>query len=955
MRVTAMLSLVLFGILLGWNPSTLAQGAPPWHWKFLDTPHFRVLFHPGVENLAQEAAVAAEDAYTLWSKELKTSISGKVSLVVIDNDDSPNGFSDTFDLTTWEFAAQVQFGSLFGGQVASNMGDTIYHEFWHMIDLGKVSGISQYLRLLFGRVILPSDTKPGFAFEGSAVYAEFMKYGYSRANFPWSAMYLRQMALDNNFPPLDRLGERFSTTNYPGFGVSWYLVGSWFMRYLEETYGKGTMGKIDNVLGNSLIASLSNILGDLLGDNFGASLYLSPDFGATLQQATGVPVKKLYPDFQAWLRKQFSEQIAQAQKESLTTSWKLSPLTHYNAQPSWSPKGDWLAYEHGDSWRTAGLRLIKPTGESDHALFSSSTIFDEAYAWSPDGTKIVYSGYDTYNYFLSQNDLYLYDLKTGSTRRLTHGQRAYNPVFTPDGKKIIFGRQRVKHDADHSPDLASLDLETHKISVIKEFPEDTFVDYFALSPGGKTLALSIWKRPGYSDIYTMPAEGGELTPLTQDKAEDSHPSWSPDGQYILFDSMREPIINVYALKIADDTLHKVTNVISAAYNPQVSPDGKQLAFVSYGNQGFSIQLMDYDPSQWKSVNLTKETIPAWEGYPKTEYKAYDYFPFATLATLLPKYWEPVVSTNASEFLSKLVFEQKLDKFTVSEIGITTGATDALYQRNYTLRAGWNLERKAPFYDFNYSTEGLLPPLTFTLDVGQDPDGNYQSLDISYPLLALNNHSHTLSFNLTQAYYGKTLTHTLAVTTDFFYFKGLDLMANTLRATLDADITHTMGDDKTLPKEAVLNVRDTIRLPIIDSKGTHSLALRAVYGWSDSESNFGLGGDRGRFMLRGFKRGAMAGKQIISATAEYRFPVWAIEHGLGLWPVFIDNVNGAVFFDAGTASDEKLDPSQIKMSFGAELYIQLLTGYGSSTVFRFGIAQGMGAEKPVLYFRFGTPF
>jgi Tol biopolymer transport system component len=963
--------LALFGLVLSGSVSALAQGAPPWDWKVLETPHFRVLFHPGVEGLAHEAAAAAEEAYEAWGKRLNSPIADKINMVVIDNDDSPNGFANTFRLITWEFVAQVQFGNAFGGQVPSNMADTIFHEFWHLNDIDKVEGISAILRTLFGRIALPNGTKPGFFTEGSAVLAEHVKYGYSRATAPWSAMYLRQMALDNKFPLLDRAGVSFSTTSYPGVGVSWYLLGGWFMRYLEETYGLETMKKIDEVTAASFLASLSDLLSVLLQDNFGAAFYLSPDFAATLQKATGTPTKKLYGDFQVWLKKQFSEQIAQIQKDGITASWKLSPLTHYNAQPTWHPKGEWLAYEHGDSWRTAGLRLVKPTGQDDHALFSANTIFDGAYAWSPDGTQIVYSGYDTYNYFWSQNDLYLYNLKNKSTRRLTHGQRAYSPVFTPDGKKILFGRQRTNYDSDHSPDLARLDLDTGKISVVKEFPDETFLDFLSLSPDGKTLALSIWKRPGYSDIYTMPVEdgkGGELTALTQDKAEDFHPSWSPDGQYILFDSWREPVINVFAIRIADGSTYKITNVVTAAYDAKVSPDSKQLAYVSYGSTGFSVQVMDFDPSQWKPVTFTKETIPAWEGFPKTEYKQYDYNLFTSWTTLLPKYWVPVLTTNASEVLSKLVFEQKLETFTVSELGLQTDALDPLYQRYWSLRMGVNLERKnkffnllpfeipAPFANFTYSTERLLAPLNFTLDLGFDPDGDYESLTIDFPFISRTNYSQTWTLNLTRAFYDKTETHTLAGTIDLLYFKGLDLLANTLRVTLDGSITHIMGDDKTMPKEVVVSLRDTIRLPIIDSKGTHSLTLRKVYGWSDSESNFALGGDRGRFMLRGFGRGVAIGKQAISSSLEYRFPVWAIERGLSLWPIFLDNINGSVFVDAGTATDTGLPQlKDLVMSFGGELHIQLITGYGGTTVLRFGVAQGLGAEKPVLYFRFGLPF
>jgi len=63
-------------------------------------------------------------------------------------------------------------------------------------------------------------------------------------------------------------------------------------------------------------------------------------------------------------------------------------------------------------------------------------------------------------------------------------------------------------EVQKSPDLAALELETGKISILKEFPDDTIIDSLDLSPDGKQLVLSLWKRGGFQDIYTMPADGG---------------------------------------------------------------------------------------------------------------------------------------------------------------------------------------------------------------------------------------------------------------------------------------------------------------------------------------------------------------------------------------------------------------------------------------------------------------
>lgn len=89
----------------------------------------------------------------------------------------------------------------------------------------------------------------------------------------------------------------------------------------------------------------------------------------------------------------------------------------------------------------------------------------EQIAWSPDGTKIIYtcrkkSGKD---YALSTNsDLYQYDLGTTVTTNLTEGMMGYdiNPVFSPDGRYLAWeSMERDGYEADKSR-LFVLDFQT---------------------------------------------------------------------------------------------------------------------------------------------------------------------------------------------------------------------------------------------------------------------------------------------------------------------------------------------------------------------------------------------------------------------------------------------------------------------------------------------------------------
>ena len=908
-------------------PAARAQLTPPYEWRVMETEHFRIIFHPEVEGLAREAAVAAEDAYRRWARELQTTPPPITDIVVIDVDDAPNGFADAFNLTSWEFTSQVQFGVFFGGRIPSNMADTVYHEYWHIADIDKVSGPSEKLRRIFGRIVLPNDLKPLFNIEGSATYAEDLVYGYSRASWALSAMVLRQMALDNEFPPLDRAATWFTNAGWPSLGTMWYLLGSWFTRYLEEEHGPGVLAQVDELNAQSWLAALSNLLGELIADRYGIALYVGPDFGEFFAQATGLSLNELYKGFQRWLREQAEEHLRRVQAEGITPAVRLTSLGYWTGQPKWSPDGAWIAYEHGDPFRRGGIRLVRPDGTDDRALTPATLVFENAFSWAPDGRAIVYSGYDQYGPYLNVNDLYLYDLVTGKTRRLTWGARAYNPVFAPDGKSVLFA-QNV--GGDRSPRLARLELDTGEIAVVQEFPEDTFLDMFALSPDGTKLALSLWKRPGFSDLYVLDLGTGELVALTQDRNEDFRPTWSPDGQYILFDSIREGTFNLYAVRVSDGKFFRVTNVVSGAFAPTVSPDGTQIAFISYGSDGYDVYLLPYDPASWKPVEFSQEPIPEWEGYPEVSYPVRPYDP---LATMRPKYWVPVLRDT--------------------QVGVRTSAWDALYRHYYEIELGYDREGGGPFGSLFYLNEEHLAPVRASLSLGFDPWGDWESLSLEYSPVAQFFREHTLWLSLDRSNYGG-VSYSISGGWEAFRRVGKDLYWNDLRASLSGSLSYD-AENAEWGREVTLDLRSYAHLPLVDARGPHRLATKLAVGWSDVPENFALGGDRGPFPVRGQPRGVAEGSQIVALSAEYRYPIVSVERGWGLRPFFLDDVRGAFFVDVGLAGEDlfALSPEDLKLGFGMEIRISLVTGYAVPQRIRLGVAYGPGQEAPVYYLRFNS--
>jgi Tol biopolymer transport system component len=100
------------------------------------------------------------------------------------------------------------------------------------------------------------------------------------------------------------------------------------------------------------------------------------------------------------------------------------------------------------------------------------------------------------------------------------------------------------------------------------------------SPDGKTLAYCA-ERGGEYDVYTIPVEGGDETRLTKAPGLDDGPDYSPDGQWIYFNSERTGTMQIFRMRTDGSEQQQLTKDGHADWFPHPSPDGKWVAFLSY--------------------------------------------------------------------------------------------------------------------------------------------------------------------------------------------------------------------------------------------------------------------------------------------------------------------------------------------------------------------------------------
>ncbi|NOX90217.1 MAG: S9 family peptidase, partial [Calditrichaeota bacterium] len=117
----------------------------------------------------------------------------------------------------------------------------------------------------------------------------------------------------------------------------------------------------------------------------------------------------------------------------------------------------------------------------------------------------------------------------------------------------------------------------------------TFEDFFsmkrlhsvAVSPSGDRVAFclttpNIDENSYKTDIFLYSLKTKELRRLTSDEKSSSHPVWSPDGQYLLFNRGGQ----IWKLNLSGGEAVKVTDFVAGASNAVIGPKADRLLFVS---------------------------------------------------------------------------------------------------------------------------------------------------------------------------------------------------------------------------------------------------------------------------------------------------------------------------------------------------------------------------------------
>ncbi len=478
-------------------------------WRSAETEHFKIIYPAHLDGLEVQAAAIAEACFDSLAANFEVTFDKKLRIYLSDEDEIANGFAVPIGTGFTNIWVHANAFAIHWTGADKWLRKVIAHELAHLFHYRATrSNLGAYSYLF-------SKPRPRFWTEGLAQYmAENWDAQRGERWLRTAALEARPSFTDESSTWNDRL---------------MYASGHGQVRYFADQYGD-----------SSLVRLLHHRKPAFLGMGH------VHDFQAAFRDVTG----ESYSAFKSrWVERLTSTYHALAEQlespSSLPVDSLALPLQYVHGM-QYSPDGKTLALVGQPTLDRPVQGLYLWDLQSDRAQPVAEGRVQSGFAWHPDGNQLAFVRRVRGDYGSWVHDLYLLNLATRKTDRLSYSLRTTAPTFSPDGRSLAF----VSTERG-TANVFLVNLDLRRTTRLTSFKGDVQITALAWHPRKAILALTRMTAEGNREVLLLDVSSQTVQAVYSGPVDYRNPVWAPHTDELAVTSLQDGVPNLFVFEVPD--------------------------------------------------------------------------------------------------------------------------------------------------------------------------------------------------------------------------------------------------------------------------------------------------------------------------------------------------------------------------------------------------------------------